>query len=282
MKHLFRPEERNAVEDRYGDNPLFEAMRTPCLSLMNQAKPSNEPKPFALHPCELFYHVLYTIDDIKSKPIAKATTQCDRALWDDLLSHMRDRVGDECFTEAQEAAGMIMYVTALIFFWSDSSIYTSMSGALIKRVSEHLPGFSLTLYRKFAIEGFNNVDKDKLCQSINDYLTSNRSISAEIEDLLDAVTKEDSVLLHEDNQTAVNIATRKKTSVVVVLEAMYKAGWLVDANGKRLTNRNKTIAHILETAFGERGINIDQLLSSVKNRSKEKGIDAILNELKLQ
>lgn len=272
MKHLFRPEERNAIEDKFGDDLLFEAMRTPCLSLLNASKT------FALHPCELFYHVLFTIDEIKSRTIAEATMRCDKALWDDLLNHLRERVGEEYPTEARQATGMIMYATAMTLIWSGNPIYTSISGVLIKRVKEQLPDFSLTLYQKF-VDGFNVAEKDKLCQSINDYLKSNREISTEIDRVLDFVPEEDTIFLHEDSQTAVNIAPRKKTAVIVVLEAMYKAEWFVDANGNPLSNRNDTILRILKAAFGERKANIDQLLSSLKNKNKGRNREDIFDEL---
>lgn len=272
MKHLFRLEERNAVEDKFGDDLLFEAMSVPCRSLMSGART------FALHPSELFYHVLFTIDDIKSKSIEKATVHCDKALWDDLLEHLRDRVGDEYYMEAQQATGMIMYVAALTLIWSGNPIYTSISGVLIKRVEEHIPDFSDTLYQKFT-EGFSTPDGNELRQSINDYLESGKEISIVIEELLDNIPNTDFGQQHEEKTTLVKIAPRRITSVIVVLEAMYKAGWFVDANGKPLSNRDEAIAHILKVAFGEKNANVTQLLNSVKNRNKGKDKNGILSEL---
>ena len=59
MKYLFRKELRDAVEDKYGEFRVYEALRIPCIAQMN------ESEEFALHPSDLFYHTLFTIDEIK-------------------------------------------------------------------------------------------------------------------------------------------------------------------------------------------------------------------------
>jgi hypothetical protein len=67
--------------------------------------------------------------------------------------------------------------------------------------------------------------------------------------------------------------------VLVVLEAMYKAGWLVDADKKPLTNRDEALKQIMKNAFGKDNTNVSQLLGSVKNRNKAKGKQSIFDEL---
>lgn len=67
--------------------------------------------------------------------------------------------------------------------------------------------------------------------------------------------------------------------MLVVLEAMYKAGWIVGENGKKLTNRDNALKHIMKTAFGKDNSNVKQLLSSVKNRNKAKSKQSIFDEL---
>ena len=130
MKYLFRKEEREAVEDKFCDELVFEAMRVPCQAMMNEAKT------FAMHPSELFYHVLFTIDDIRSRTLVAAQRYCDKALWDDILSDIRDKAEYCDQEEVSRVVGMILYGTAMVLIWSGKPAYTSISGVLMKQVEE--------------------------------------------------------------------------------------------------------------------------------------------------
>lgn len=272
MKYLFRREEREAVEDKFCDELMFEAMRVPCQAMMNEAQT------FALHPSELFYHVLFTIDDIRSRTLVAAQRYCDKALWDDVLSDIRDKAEDCDQEEVNRVAGMILYGTAMVLIWSGKPAYTSIIGVLMKQVEAHVPDYTDKMSKRFN-DGFSIPDAKVLRQSIADYLNSERQLSAEIEEVMDAILLATAKTPTFSEPATVGLAKGKETSVLVVLEAMYKAGWLVDADKRPLTNRDDALRQIMKNAFGKDNTNVRQLLGSVKNRNKAKGKQSIFKEL---
>lgn len=272
MKYLFRKEEREAVEDKFCDELMFEAMRVPCQALTNEAKT------FAMHPSELFYHVLFTIDDIRSRTLVAAQRYCDKALWDDILSDIRDKAEYCDQEEVSRVVGMILYGTAMVLIWSGKPAYTSISGVLMKQVEAHVPDYADKMSKRFN-DGFSIPDATALRQSITDYLESERQISAEIEEVMDEIPLASVKAPTISEPVTIGLAKGKETSVLVVLEAMYKAGWLVDADKKPLTNRDEALKQIMKNAFGKDNTNVSQLLGSVKNRNKAKGKQSIFDEL---
>lgn len=68
------------------------------------------------------------------------------------------------------------------------------------------------------------------------------------------------------NHSNIYIKDGKKTGIVVVLEGMAKAGWLVDHRGDKLTNIGDSVELILEKLFNDKNPkNEAQLLSHAKN-----------------
>lgn len=68
------------------------------------------------------------------------------------------------------------------------------------------------------------------------------------------------------NHSNIYISEGKKTRIVVALEGMAKAGWLVDHRGDKLTNIGDSIELILEKLFNDKKPkNAAQLLSHAKN-----------------
>ena len=272
MKHLFRREEREAVEDKFCEEPIYEAMRVPCQAMMNEAQT------FALHPSELFYHVMFTIDDIRSRKLTAAQRYCDKAIWDDILSDIRDKAEECDQEEVNHVVGMILYGTAMVLIWSGKPTYTSVIGVLMKQVEAHVPDYTDKMNKKFN-DGFSIPDVGALRQSIADYLDSERQISAEMDELMDAIPLVPAKTPTISEPVSIGLARGKETSVLVVLEAMYKAGWLVDAQKKPLTNRDETLKQIMKNAFGKENTNVGQLLGSLKNRNKSKNKKTIFDEL---
>jgi len=272
MRYLFRKEEREAVEDKFGDELVFEAMRVPSQAMMNEAHT------IALHPSELFYHVMYTIDDIRLRKLVAAQRYCDKALWDDVLSNIRDKAEDCEQDEVNHVAGMILYGTAMVLIWSGQPTYSSIAGALMKQVEMHVPDYTDKMSKRFN-DGFSIPYAKALRQSIAHYLDSERQMSDEIGQVMDAITMASAQPAIDDEAATIGIAKGKESSVLVVLEAMYKAGWLVDANNKPLTNRDEALKQIMKAAFGKENTNVCQLLASVRNRNKAKGKKSIFDEL---
>lgn len=68
------------------------------------------------------------------------------------------------------------------------------------------------------------------------------------------------------NHSNIYIKDGKKTGIVVVLEGMAKAGWLVDHRGDKITNIGDSVELILEKLFNDKNPkNEAQLLSYAKN-----------------
>lgn len=68
------------------------------------------------------------------------------------------------------------------------------------------------------------------------------------------------------NHSNIYIKDGKKTGIVVALEGMAKAGWLVDHRGDKLTNIGDSVELILEKLFNDnKPKNAAQLLSHAKN-----------------
>lgn len=68
------------------------------------------------------------------------------------------------------------------------------------------------------------------------------------------------------NHSNIYIKDGKKTGIVVALEGMAKAGWLVDHRGDKLTNIGDSVELILEKLFNDKNPkNAAQLLSHAKN-----------------
>ena len=271
MRHLFRKEVKEAVEDKYGDELVYEALRVPSQWMMTEART------FALWPCELYYHVLFTIDDIRSRNILEAQRYCDKALWDDIMSDIIDKVEECDVAEVNNAVGMIFYGTAMMLIWSGKTEYTSIAGVLMEQVEMYLDG-PYMICEKFK-DGFSIPDATALRRSIAEYLDSDRELSAEIDELIVKTPYPSERQWQTEMPAKVRVAGEKESSVLVVLEAMYKAGWLVDENGKKLTNRDNALKHIMKTAFGKDNSNVRQLISSVKNRNKAKSKQSIFDEL---
>ena len=68
------------------------------------------------------------------------------------------------------------------------------------------------------------------------------------------------------NHSNIYIKDGKKTGIVVALEGMAKAGWLVDHRGDKITNIGDSVELILEKLFNDKNPkNAAQLLSHAKN-----------------
>lgn len=178
MKYLFRKAERNAVEDKFGDSILFEALRVPCTALMNEAAS------FALHPSDLFYHVMFTIDEMKSRGVVESKRYFEKTLWDDLLSNFREHAGDEHLEEEKRAVCEVMYAVSFVLLWSERSAYTSLVGMLMRQIEIHVPGYADGVEKKFK-DGFTMARGTALRDAIVEYLDSEMQISLQTEQLLD-------------------------------------------------------------------------------------------------
>lgn len=263
---LFRSDEREAVENSFGHEPLYSLLAGTTRRIMNGAET------LVLHPAELFYQAFYIIDTLHGLPPREQVAWCGVELWDELYDYLRhEKQVAAPQEELQLAIATIMQAAYELLVRSADRRYLSAAAAL-KRALVKESGDSLSdLLDSEFHKGFKRLDEDEQAQLISPYLQGGRYYSDEIADLLDAMP---SVAAGQEAVPAagqealtshVRIAPRKKSAVMRVLNAIYKAGWLVDEEGKRLTNRNTALRHILRSAFGIDCNHIDQLLNPSNN-----------------
>lgn len=111
--------------------------------------------------------------------------------------------------------------------------------------------------------GFRSIDENQFALIVNDYLQSDRLLSEEIDKVLDFMESNSVVEHHPSGVTCpIRIAKGKKTSVLMIFNSMYKAGWLTDVNGNTLKNRDEALNQILRNGFGvEKETAISQTLN---------------------
>ena len=263
---LFRSDEREAVENSFGHEPLYSLLAGTTRRIMNGAET------LVLHPAELFYQAFYIIDTLHGLPPREQVAWCGVELWDELYDYLRhEKQVAAPQEELQLAIATIMQAAYELLVRSADRRYLSAAAAL-KRALVKESGDSLSdLLDSEFHKGFKRLDEDEQAQLISPYLQGGRYYSDEIADLLDAMPpvaagQEAVPAAGQEALTShVRIAPRKKSAVMRVLNAIYKAGWLVDEEGKRLTNRNTALRQILRSAFGIDCNHIDQLLNPSNN-----------------
>lgn len=263
---LFRSDEREAVENSFGHEPLYSLLAGTTRRIMNGAET------LVLHPAELFYQAFYIIDTLHGLPPREQVAWCGVELWDELYDYLRhEKQVAAPQEELQLAIATIMQAAYELLVRSADRRYLSAAAAL-KRALVKESGDSLSdLLDSEFHKGFKRLDVDEQAQLISPYLQGGRYYSDEIADLLDAMPpvaagQEAVPAAGQEALTShVRIAPRKKSAVMRVLNAIYKAGWLVDEEGKRLTNRNTALRQILRSAFGIDCNHIDQLLNPSNN-----------------
>ena len=180
MKYLFRRAISDAVEDKYGDDRIYEALRIPCIAQMN------ESEEFALHPSDLFYHTLFTIDEMKTWSVADAKKYISNALWDDLYSCFRENGGVYSKDDLNRAVAEVMYSVAMLLTWSDSLTFIPLAGTLIYQIEMHLPGYTDEVHKKFD-DSFDMQDTDAFRKYLANYLVSDEQISEDINVMIDEI-----------------------------------------------------------------------------------------------
>ena len=276
QKSIFSKAERLAVEDKFRDNIIYKSLRGTTLRLMNGANA------FRLSPEELFYLVCYEIDCIREKAHDEMVGYCRNEVWAELYAYFRyEKEIEDADKDIDLACVSILRAVGELLFRSTRKEYFDAASALLLTVQHHISNdFNRTLDVEFRM-GFESIDSDKFATAISDYLQGEAYCSDEINKLLDSLEIEETAETSFDRPASgIRIANGKKTSVLVVLNAMYKAGWLKGPDGEKLTNRDKTLNEILKHAFNDECKNIPQLLNPTGCTDPEGHIDNILNKLR--
>lgn len=236
MQHLFCKEEYEVIEDEFGHHIVYRAFRSPCLVA------GNEARTFALHPADLFYQCLFTMDYLKGISLKEKIGHCKYEMREGLVRLMKNKVQHADTDEINLAVGMVMQAIAEWLLRSGSQYLPLVE--ILKGQME--PGISLKLNTLFR-HGFECVDEEEMTDYMNGYMVSDEWLS---EELVELVYPYDDTWL--DEERSLRITEGKKRSVVVALKAIIESDWIEDKNGGRPKNIEKAVNEILKLAFGEK------------------------------
>lgn len=235
---------RRALEEKLAEDSMFSSIRGTCLRVMNDAKE------IKLHPTELYYLACCVIDRTKGQSISQAESYSMYEAWYEYDEVLRDIYGGVSEHERHSALALIMQTCAEWLLRSRDMSRLGIVSNLKLQIAYHTSEeFSGRLDEEFR-RGFCGVDEDRFAGIVYDYLQGERLISEEIDSLLESMDGDAGMENPSVAPSSIRIAPRKKTSVLTVLNAMYKAGWFTDVDGKPLKNRDEALNDILRNAFG--------------------------------
>ena len=238
MQHLFCKEECETVEDEYGHHIVYRAFRSPCLVVANEART------FALHPSDLFFQCLFTMDYLKQISYEEKEGHCKYEFREELYGHFKKKVKGADEGEIALAVCMVMQAVAEWLIRCGSA-YLPLVGILKAQMEESVSMRLNTLFR----HGFQCVKEKELTDYMAAYMTSEEEwISEELEHLLYDEKDE----TWKEPESTLRIAEGKKRSVVVALKAIIESDWVEDVKGGRPKNIEKAVNEILQLAFGEK------------------------------
>ena len=267
MRNRLRRSAREALRNEYGENVIFLALKNPCEHFSTKM-----PK-FRMTTEECFLEVLAVLDDIKEDEKNARFNMGHR--WDKIYNDFRDLADDDTDNyELELATSMVVYCAILLLTMTNKPLYSTLAFDLMSQLEEHdsyikgMKGiFDSNLYR---------IDIEKLKVVVIDYMDCDMFFSDAIEEMVEKVeedsqkksVKETNIISGEPETADLRIAQGKETSMIVVLDTMYKAGWFVDKNNKPVTNKKKTIEQILKYAFNKTNPNVEQTLNAAYKRNK--------------
>lgn len=309
-KKLFSPEQRKAVEDRFGDDLLYRALKDTSLGIIRQTM-----KDFYLAPSEFFSLMFYAIDTLRRiDDFRLREVFCSHDLWYELQTYLLDNQEVEYAADVDACCAAICWMSAeLLKLAGTPSAATDCLGLQDSaNRAELLRGFDFCTEFNLI---FERADKDQLVKYMKDYLSRDVFYSDEIYKMLSALPSDaasasfafapigfasplassssaasaspfassSEPVVSESSSLQVSnirIAKRKKSAVLVVFNAMFKAGFFVDENGKPLTNRDDALNKLMHFAFCEEPTKgICQLLNPSNNCNAAEKNRKLLNQL---
>lgn len=277
-KKLFSPEQRKAVEDRFGDDLLYRALKDTSLGIIRQTM-----KDFCLAPSEFFSLMFYAIDALRRiDDFRLRGVFCSHDLWYELQTYLLDNQEVEYAADVDACCAAICWMSAelLKLAGTPSSATDCLELQDSANRAELLRGFDFSTEFNLI---FERADKDLLVKYMKDYLSGDVFYSDEIYKIFSASSASPSPLVPSASPLApssepvvsgasslqvsnIRIAKRKKSAVLVIFNAMFKAGFFVDENGKPLTNRDDALNKLMHFAFCEEPTKgICQLLNPSNN-----------------
>ena len=254
--------------------PIFSMLQNPSKSI------EREMSAVRLSPEEVFLEAMDQVDYALEDPV---TANIDfMGLYDQLFCDIRDLCPQELDeNEVELAASEIIFVVSLLLTMTDRHTYKKMAMTLVGQINQDIYNQLREMFEPYIIR----MGEDKIKKYLKDYLESDKFLSDEIKECIGNLPRivklPSSTPSSTERKSHIRIAARKKTSVVIVLNAMYKAGWFVDEEGKKLRNRDDALNEILMNAFGvDRQTAVSQTINPSANtdsRKQEKVISDLLD-----
>lgn len=262
MRNRLRRSAREAVRNEYRNNVIYLALKTPCEHFCEKM-----PK-FHLSAEEVFLECLSVLDDIKEDE-SRAVFNLEHR-WDSISNDFRDLAANDVNEkEIALATSVVIFCVVMCLTIAKKQLYSTLALRLMGQIVEH-DAYTDELKDTFMANVYR-LGEGELQEVFWDYMESDEFLSDEIEEMVEQIENVEDKPRHnlslKIETSDLKIAEGKETSMLVVLDTMYKAGWFVDKNNKPTKNKNKTIGQIMKYAFNKNTTNVSQLLHAAYTRN---------------
>lgn len=248
MKPRLNDQQRECIADSYHDHLVYRAFVPVSLAL-------KQARRVPLHPAELFYASFYFLDVLIALPRAHRPNYCRYSLWVELTEALDlQPEGEDEQEKAQLAAAEVMQALVHLLATSRVSSWLGTAQAVMESLMEHVSPEEAEAIETLLWRGVSTVGEENLRDWMSTYIQSKIGLSSDVAALLKKQKEEEASAPEAGAVIAASnlrIVKGCKTKLLIVLNAVYQAGWLKDALDRPLTNRDKALNDILRLAFGE-------------------------------
>lgn len=232
--------------EEYAGLPVYRYISVPTMKWCHRHR-------LQLRAVEVFYLTFYMIDELVGMEHMERKHYCREALWDEVIDMLGFRPAGTSEEEEAQRMSVALVAAAIVhclLLCCDKIPWLQTGNALLEVLTSHLTETQSTELHKYFITSMTNRQEKEVADWMEEYLRSDRCLSDEINDRL--TDMQAAVPQPQSAPSTIRIAPHCKSKVLVMLDAMYNAGWLVNEQGQRLTNRDKALNEILSLAFGEK------------------------------
>lgn len=178
--NLFSPKERDAVEDKYYDTPVYEMAEDVCRRCLANCRT------FALHASELLYLAFYIIDTIRGYDHKHAQRFVDRC-YDDHIAYLRhDKQTGASGEDLHTVVTITLHTTVQWLLDSGHGEWMWAARLLEQQIAERYGEGLVDLALGFGECAYRE-DEEQRQQFMQHYMNGTALISQEIDDRLDAL-----------------------------------------------------------------------------------------------
>lgn len=178
--NLFSPKERDAVEDKFCDTPVYEMAEDVCRRCLASCST------FALHASELLYLAFYIIDTIRGSDPKHARRFVDRC-YDDHMAYLRhDKQTGASEKDLHMVVTITLHTTVQWMLDSGQSGWMWVARSLEQQIAERHGAGLVDIACSFAECTDEEYDENRR-QYMQRYMNDTALISEEIDNMLDAL-----------------------------------------------------------------------------------------------